>query len=585
MFQATLKSFPAISAHNPTKELSSLFNLTKTTSLVKELHGQLIVNGLHRIVFFGTKIADAYIELGYLENASKAFDQISFKNPRSWNTIVAGYSKYCCFSDVLQLYKRLRRESSPVDSFNLVFATKACLGLCLLREGESFHSEAIKWGLDTDAYVAPALLNMYVELGTLEEAQKVFSKISERNSVIWGAMMRGYLKFSKESEVFELFPQMINNGFQLDPFSMEGLIRACGNICAGKDGMALHGYCIKLCFMDSNYCLQTSITDMYTKCGFLDCALKFFKEIPDKDVVLWSTMIAGFAKNGGPLHAISLFRDMLEKAALLNVITFSSVLLACSQLGALQEGKTVHGYVIRNGFELDVVTYTAFIDMYAKCGSIGMAYKVFDWMPERNVYSWSAMINGFGIHGLYSEAITLFSRMVSENYIPNSITFVSVLSACSHSGKVEEGWHYFESMSRDFGIDPTEEHYACIVDLLGRAGKIEEAKLLIDYMSTKPGGSIWGALLSACRIHKRVELAEEVAERLLVLEPDQPSAFILLSNIYAAAGMWEKVKKMRLMMTEERLKKTVGFSSIEVERKVHVFSANDRLACRNTEIK
>ncbi|KAJ4968946.1 hypothetical protein NE237_015647 [Protea cynaroides] len=584
MFQAARKSVPAISTLNPTKELSSLFNLIKSAALVKQLHGQLTVNGLHRSVSFGSKIADAYIELGFLENASKAFNQIPFKNSRSWNTMIAGYSKDYCFSDVLQLYKRMRSESSPVDSFNLVFVIKACLGLSLSREGKSVHSEAIKSGLDTDDYVAPALLNMYVELGTLEEAQKVFSKISERNSVIWGAMMRGFLKFSKESEVFELFPQMINNGFQLDPFSVEGLVRACGNLCSAKDGMALHGFCIKQSFIDSNYCLQTSIIDMYTKCGLLDYALKLFKEISDKDVVLWSTMIAGFAKNGGPLHAISLFRDMLENAVVLNVITISSVLLASSHLGSLQQGKTVHGYVIRNWFELDVVTYTAFIDMYAKCGSIGMAYKVFDWMPERNVYSWSVMINGFGLHGLYSEALTLFSQMVSENCKPNSVTFVSVLSACSHSGKVEEGWHYFESMSRDFGIDPTEEHYACIVDLLGRAGKIDEAKLLIDNMPTKPGASIWGALLSACRIHKRVELAEAVAERLLVREPDQPGAFILLSNIYADAGMWEKVQKMRLMMTEETLKKTVGFSSIEVEKKIHVFSANDRLGCRNTGI-
>ncbi|XP_010262488.1 PREDICTED: pentatricopeptide repeat-containing protein At1g06140, mitochondrial [Nelumbo nucifera] len=530
-------------------------------------------------------MSNVYIEVGFLENASQTFEQISSKNPHSWNTIISGYFKDGRFSDVLHLCKRMWGERHTADSFNLVFAVKASVGLCNLRMGQSVHSHAIKSALEGDSYVSPSLMTMYVELGSLEEAQKIFDRVSERNDVSCGCMIRGYLNFSKEYEVFELYHEMVSAGYELDSFSVEGLIRACGNVCAGREGNALHGYCIKRCFMDSGICLQTCIVDMYTKCGLLECALKLFEEISDKDVVLWSSMIAGFSKNGRTWQAISLFHQMLEESIVPNAVTFSSVLPACSHLGSLQLGKAIHGYVTRTDFELDVVSYTAFIDIYAKCGHVWIAYRMFNKMPERNVYSWSAMINGFGIHGLYSEAFNLFAQMMSENLEPNSITFVSVLSACSHSGRIEEGWRYFHSMSRDHGISPAEEHYACMVDLLARAGQIDEALNFVNNMPIHPGASIWGALLGACRIHKKVELAEQVAKKLLVLEPDQSGMYVLLSNIYAAVGMWRMVKKMRGMMSEKGLNKIVGFSLIEVGKKIYVFNANDRCVDRNMEIE
>ncbi|OVA02448.1 Pentatricopeptide repeat [Macleaya cordata] len=534
MLSTVGKSIPAISLQNPAETFSSLFNFTKSLHLIKQLHAQIVLNGFHHSILFGSQISNAYIDMGSLENAFKAFDQISLKNPRSWNTIISG--------------------------FNLVFAIKACIGLSVLQNGKSFHSVAIKSGLEDDPYVGPALINMYIQLGgSLEETRKVFDKIYERNSVSWGAMMKGCLKFSKDLEVFELFDQMKKFGFELDPYSLDGLVQACGNVCAGKDGSALH--------------------------GLIDFAVELFIELEEKDVVMWSTIIAGLTKNGRACEAISFFRRMLDESIMPNEITFSSVILACSQLGTLQQGKSVHGFAIRNGIKLDVVNCTSLIDMYAKCGSIEVSRRVFNVMPERDVFSWSVMINGFGIHGLYYEALSVFTSMRSQKHVPNSITFVSILSACSHSGKVEEGWDFFELMSRDFGITPIEEHYACMVDLLSRAGKIEEAESLIEKMPMDPGASIWGALLSACRIHKRVELAEKVAEKLLVLEPDQSSVYVMLSNIYAAAGKWEMVKKIRRKMSKKGLQKIIGFSSIEIEQKVYVFGAKDRLSYNKTGVE
>ena len=227
--------------------------------------------------------------------------------------------------------------------------------------------------------------------------------------------------------------------------------------------------------------------------------------------------------------------------------------------------------MIRKGVDLDVVNYTAFIDMYARCGSVAMAQKVFVEMPEKNVVSWSAMINAFGIHGLCSEALAFFDQMRSENQVPNSITFVSLLSACSHSGKVAEGWKYFKAMTQDYGIVPTEEHYACMVDLLGRAGKIDEALSFINNMPIKAGASVWGALLDACRIHRRVEIAEKVAKKLLPLEANKASVYVLLSNIYADSGKWELVRNIRYKFGKKGLHKSVGFTTIEVGKKLHIF--------------
>ncbi|THG20433.1 hypothetical protein TEA_009292 [Camellia sinensis var. sinensis] len=548
---------PAKSTQNPAKTLLSLFPLTKTLSLTQQLHSQIILNGLYRSLLFGSKLSNSYIQLGFLQFATKAFDFITVKNSYSYNTIASGFFKNKRFSDVLRLFKQMRTEGCSVDSFNLAFAIKSCIGLSILQDGKLVHCLAIKSGLDRDPYLVPVLIDVYSDLGSLKDAQKLFEEIPEWNSVIWGSMMKGYLKSSEQTKVFELFLEMRTAGFELDPFTSECLVRACGNVSAGKEGKSVHGFCIKHNFMNSNNIyLQTSLVDMYLNCDLLDFGLRLFKGVSNKDVVLWTAMVAGFAKNGRAWEAISLFRQMLGESMIPNSKTLASIILACSHMGSLQQGKTVF-----------------------------MAHVVFKEMPMKNVFSWTSMINGFGMHGLLDEAIAVFDQMISDNQLPNSITFVSLLSACSHSGRVEEGWNYFKSMSRDYGITPMEEHFASMVDLLGRAGKIDEALSFISDMPREPGASAWGALLSACRIHKRLELAEEVAKRLLPLEPDKSAVYVLLGNIYGDAGLWEMVKKMRLEIGENGLHKSVGFTSVEVDTKLYVFSSNDKLAKRDTEVE
>ncbi|CAN8306151.1 unnamed protein product [Cochlearia groenlandica] len=548
-----------------TNGLLTILSQTKTLHHTQQVHAKIIAHGLEEEVVLGSNLTNAYIQSNRLDFAASSFYRISpwNRNLHSWNTILSGYSKGKTFHrDVLLLYNLMRKDCDGfVDSFNLVFAIKACVGLRIVDHGFMFHCLSLKHGFEKDAYVGPSLVEMYSQFGTMESARKVFDEIPVKSSLLWGVLMKGYLRYSKDEQVFRLFFLMKDAGFELDSLTLICLVKACGNVFAGREGKSVHGLFIRRSFLDRNSYLQASVIDMYVKCRLLDNALKLFETSVDKNVVMWTTLISGFAKCQRGIKTFGLFRQMMEVSVPPNQCTLAALLVSCSSLGSLKYGRSVHGYMIRNEIEMDDVTLTSFIDMYARCGYIEMAKKVFDTMPERNVISWSSMINAFGINGLFEEALDCFEKMKSRNLVPNSVTFVSLLSACSHSGNIKEGWKQFQSMKRDYRIEPEEEHYACMVDLLGRAGEIKEAKAFIDSMPVKPMASAWGALMSACRVHKEVHLAEEIAEKLLSMEADESSVYVLLSNIYADSGMWEMVNHVRRKMNIKGNRKPLGLTA------------------------
>ncbi|KAJ4914552.1 Pentatricopeptide repeat-containing protein [Raphanus sativus] len=554
---------------NRTNALLTILTQIKALHHTQQVHAKVIAHGLEEEVVLGSSVTNSYIQSNRLDLAAASFDRIPpwKRNRYSWNTILSGYSKSKNHGEeILRLYNRMRRDcdGGGVDSFNLVFAIKACVGLGFLENGVLIHGLAMKCGLDKDDYVAPSLVEMYAQFGGVEDAQKVFDEMTLRSSVLWGVLMKGYLRYSRETEVFRLFYLMREAGLGVDALALICLVKACGNVFAGREGKSVHGLSIRRSFIEQSGYLQASVVDMYVKCRLLDNAREVFETSVDKNVVMWTTLVSGFAKCERAVEAFDLFRQMLGEYVLPNQCTLAALLVSCSSLGSQRHGRSVHGYMMRNEIEMDAVNFTSFIDMYARCGNIQMARKVFDMMPERNVISWSSMINAFGINGMFEEALDCFGEMKSRNLTPNSVTFVSLLSACSHSGNVQEGRKQFVSMTRDYGIAPEEEHYACMVDLLGRAGEVEEAKSFIDNMPVKPIASAWGALLNACRIHKKVELAEEIAEKLLSMEHNESSVYVLLSNIYADAGMWEMVNSVRRKMGIKGYTKPVGLSAIEL---------------------
>eukprot|EP01018_Ginkgo_biloba_P030832 Gb_14950 [translate_table: standard] len=347
----------------------------------------------------------------------------------------------------------------------------------------------------------------------------------------------------------------------------------CTDLEALQQGRKLHNYIIKNGWNSHSF-VNCALIDMYALCGSIDIACHMFDNMQERDLVAWNAMITGYAKCGS-IEAARVKPDM---------ITMVSLFSACAHLAALQQGKCIHDYVIRSGFEFDVSVGTALVDMYAECENIEIACLLFDKMCEKDVVSWNVMVAGYGMHGYGKHVISLFGQMQRAGMKPDSISFVGLLSACSHAGLVDEGWKIFNNMSRDYCITPIMEHYTCMVDLLGRAGLLDEAQGFIKKLPIEPDACVWGALLGACRIPCNVELEKLVSECLLDLDPNNAGNYALLSNIYDAAAMWDDVAKVRAMLKYMELEKSPGCSWIKIKNRVHTFLVGDRSHSQSEKI-
>lgn len=482
------------------------------------------------------------------------------------------------------LLKRVMGRQGNIQDYATLL--QACIANKALEQGKQVHGHIILTGLEQRLVLRVKLVTMYAMCGSIVDARLIFEELPFWNVFLWTAMISGYVKNELFQEAIQLYSQMQWAAIQPDNFTFSCVLKACAGLSALQQGKQIHNHIIRLNGVKHDVAVENALVIMYSQCGRLDIARQVFDKISERNVVSWNSMISGYAQNGYPEEALQLFREMQCERVEPNWITVTALLPACGYVGVVRQGKEIHAYVIKSEIKADVLLGNALIDMYAKCGSIEIACKVFDEMPTRDLVSWNTVIAGQGINGRGAEAVRYLYRMQEDEagLKPDSITFISLLSACSHAGLVEEGWRYFKSMSRDYDIIPEVEHYACMVDLLGRAGRVEEAHKFIQEMPLEPSSSVWGSLLSACRIHCNVDLGEGVAERLFEMEPQNAGNYILLSNIYAAAGRWEDVAKVRSIMKEQGIKKRPGCSWIEVNNRVHAFVAGDQSAPQLEEI-
>eukprot|EP01018_Ginkgo_biloba_P010114 Gb_03354 [translate_table: standard] len=541
----------------------------------KEVHYHILKTGFDSDAFVGATLIDMYTKCGSLEDARQVFDKMSTRDVVSWTAIIAGYAQNGYGNEALELFQKMQLAEMKPDLVTMVSVLFACADLGALRHGKWIHNNVIRSGFEWNVNVGNSLVAMYTKCGSIEDAHHVFTQMPRRDVVSWNAMIAGHAQNGDVNEALILCNQMQIAEVKPNSVTMVILLPLCAQLGALQQGKCMHDYIIKSGF-DRDVSVGTALIDMYAKCRGMEIAQHLFDKMTQRNVVSWSAMIAGYEQNGYAKEALRLFSQMHLANVKPNSITMLSVLSACAQLGALQQGKWIHDYMVRNGFDADVSLGTALIDMYAKCGCIEIARQLFDKMSDRNVVSWSAMIAGYGIHGHGQDALALFSQMQQTGTKPNDITFVSVLSACSHAGLVEEGCKYFDCMSRDYCITPRVKHYACMVDILGRAGRLDEAHDFIKKMPIVPDAAVWGALLGACKIHSNIELGECVAAHIFHLQPDNVGYYVLLSNIYAAAGKWDDVAKVRALMNNRGLKKTPGCSFIELDNMVHTFCVNDR---------
>ncbi|XP_065019690.1 pentatricopeptide repeat-containing protein At3g26782, mitochondrial-like [Musa acuminata AAA Group] len=504
----------------------------------------------------------------------------------SWNAAIADLARAGDFVDALRAFASLRRLRLRPDRSSFPPALKSAAALASLPSGRQLHLFALRLGLLPDLFVASSLVDMYAKCRELSDARRAFDESPHRNAVLWTAMVAGYVWNDAPEDAIFLFKDFLadEGGAGIDSVAAVAVLSACSRVSGKKVAQGIHGLVMKV-GLEMDVGVGNTLTDAYAKGGDLSLGRKVFEGMAARDVVSWNSMIALYAQNGLSAEALELYTKMLTNGSIQhNAVTLSAVLLACAHAGALQIGKCIHNQVVRMGLEKDVYVGTSVVDMYCKCGRVRMAKKAFDRMKEKNILSWSAMVAGYGMHGHGQEALKVFHEMTRSGEKPNYITFVSVLAACSHAGLVNEGRYWLDAMKRKFNIEPGVEHYGCMVDLLGRAGCLNEAYRLIKDMKVKPDFVVWGALLSACRIHKNVELGEISARKLFELDPKNCGYYVLLSNIYADAGRWNDVQRLRVIIKNKGLVKPPGYSSVEFKGRVHVFLVGDKKHPQHIEI-
>ncbi|TYI65430.1 hypothetical protein E1A91_D09G157700v1 [Gossypium mustelinum] len=502
-----------------------------------------------------------------------------------WNTQLRELAKQCQYLEALTLYRQMLRCGSSPNAFSFPFALKSSASLPLPLSGQQLHCQVIKSGCSQEPFVLTSLISMYCKFSSLGNARKVFGEnpISNQLTVCYNALISGYALNSRVFDVIALFYRMREMGVSVNSVTMLGLVPVFSEPGYISVGMCFHCCCVKL-GLNLDFSVANCLVTMYVKCGAIEFGRNLFDEMPKKGLITWNAMISGYAQNGLAADVLELYRKMETAGVCPDAVTFVGVLSSCANLGAVSVGHEVEQRIESSRLGLNPFLNNALINMYARCGNLVKARAIFDGMPVKSVVSWTAIIGGYGMHGYGEIAVELFDEMIKSGIRPDGAAFVSVLCACSHAGLTEKGLEYFSEMKMKHRLQPGPEHYSCVVDLLGRAGRLNEALELIKSMQVKPDGAVWGALLGACKIHRNVEMAELAFERVIEFEPTNIGYYVLLSNIYSEADNLEGVLKVRVMMRERKLKKDPGFSYVEYKGRVHLFLAGDRSHPQKKEI-
>ncbi|KAL6541253.1 hypothetical protein OROHE_010961 [Orobanche hederae] len=593
--------------------------ITKNFMLGKQVHGVVVVTGFGSDVFVANTLVVMYAKCGHFVDSRRLFEDTAERNVVSWNALLSCYTQSDFFREAMGLFQGMVSSGIRPDEFSLSNILNAVTGLGYVVYGKQVHCYLIKLGYEGDPFSLNALVDMYAKAGDLRDAVTVFDNIPEPDIVSWNAVIAGCVLHGYHERALKLLDSMKRFGMEImtDPFVRVGLIDmyckcrmmndavmvyrlmpdkdlvamnaiisghtqnreyiealtlfadmynqrvefdqatllAVLNATAGLEALIvckqIHGLIVKAGYQADSFILN-SLVDSYGKCSQIQDASRVFEECPIADLPSYTSIMTSYAQGGHGEEALKLYLRLLHIGLKPDSFVCSSLLNACANLSAYEQGKQVHVHVLKLGFMSDVFSGNSLVNMYAKCGS------------------------GLAQHGHGTEALNLFNDMLNDGFSPNHVTLVSVLTACNHAGLVNEAQWYFDSMKEQFGIERTLEHYACMIDVLGRAGKLDKAMDLINNMPYEANGAIWGALLGAAKIHKDVELGQLAADILYTLEPEKSGTHVLLANIYASAGLWDNVAKVRRLMKDSKVKKEPGMSWMEVKDNIYTFIVGDR---------
>ncbi|KAG6588593.1 Pentatricopeptide repeat-containing protein, partial [Cucurbita argyrosperma subsp. sororia] len=581
------------------------------------IHQSVIVNGLSHDSYIGSSLISFYAKFGCIHLGRKVFDTMPERNVVPWTAIIGCYSRQGDVGIAFTMFKQMRENEIHPTSVTFLSLLPGISELPLLQ---GLHCLIILYGFGSDLALSNSMVSMYGRCGSVDYATSLFESMDSRDIVSWNSLLSAYSKIVCIEEILQLVHSMRIEGIKPDKRTFCSVLSTSATKCDIRLGKLVHGLVLKH-GLDMDQQVETTLVVLYLKCSCLDFALKVFESTIEKDVVLWTAMISGLVQNDCSDKALEVFYRMVESNVELGTATLASTLAACAQLGCYHIGTSIHGYILRQGIMFDIpaqnslvtiemratsfqrpdsitvtsllqacgsagalcqgkwihniifrsslipciMTETALVDMYFKCGDVENAQKCFDYMLQKDLVTWSTLIAGYGINGKGEIALRKYSEFLGTGMEPNHVIFLSVLSACSHSGLINQGLSIYESMTKDFSMPINLEHRACIIDLLSRAGKVEEAYSFYDRMFEEPSIDVLGILLDACRVNGSVELGEVIARDMFELKPVDAGNYVQLAHSYASTSRWDGVEVAWTQMRSLGLKKLPGWSCIEVD--------------------
>ncbi|XP_051144474.1 pentatricopeptide repeat-containing protein At3g03580 [Andrographis paniculata] len=531
------------------------------------IHGLVEKLGVCHDVVVSNGLLSMYLKFNMLDVSQKIFDEMVCRDDVTWNTMICGFCESGLHEESVRLFMKMVGRFEP-DMLTITAVLRGCTHIEDLKLGRFMHGYMVSNGYECDTLAGNILINMYAKCGDLLQSRKVFDSMKTRDLVSWNTLLNGYVESRFYEEAMATHKRMRMH-FQPDFVTYLTLLSI------STDTEALHCDVIKRGF-EHTQIVGNAILDAYAKRGETGVSLKQFESMKTRDIVTWNSIIASSGHSEDRSVGFKILRRMRDEGVAPDVPTFLSALPLCSYLVAKRQGKEMHGSILRLGFDFSTPVGNALIEMYSNTGCLRSSITVFKEMKARDLVSWTAIISAYGMYGEGRKALEAFECMKLSGIVPDHISFLSIIYACSHSGLVEEGKSHFEEMKRVYKIEPQIEHYACVVDLLSRSGHLREAEDFILSMPTKPNASIWGALLSACRVTQDTEIIDRVARNVLRLNPNDPGYHILALNAYAAIGKRDQVQRIRISLNDKGLKKIPGCSWIEIQNKVYYFGAGDR---------
>ncbi|KAL6633828.1 hypothetical protein ACP70R_026499 [Stipagrostis hirtigluma subsp. patula] len=527
------------------------------------VHCRALAAGFGGDTYAQNAVISMYMSCGDVAAAEAVFGAMWNRTAVSWNTIIAGCVKNGRAERALEVFQNMVSGGIGIDRATVVSVLPACAQVKDLSTGRAVHRLVEERGLGAYAAVRNALIDMYGKCGSLEDARRVFvDDRYDKDVVSWTAMIGAYVLNDRANEALALGCEMLMaseawpNGV-----TMAYLLSACSSLPSGKHAKCTHALCFRL-GLESDIVVETALLDAHAKCNNLKL-MELTVEKGSRRTETWNAAISGYTRRKRVKKAIEWFKQMIAESVRPDLATMASVLPSYAESADLVQAKNIHCYLLTCGFLGSADITTGLIDVYAKAGDLDTAWALFQCLPEKDVVAWTTVIVGYGMHGHAQTAILLYDKMVELGVKPNNVTIASLLYSCSHAGMIDGGLRLFNDMRNVHGLMPNAEHYSCLVDMLGRAGRIEEAYRFIVDMPFEPGTSVWGALLGACVLHENVEFGEVAAKHLFELEPESTGNYVLLGKIYAATHRWGNVQDLRRMMAERGLCKEPGSSLID----------------------